>query len=50
MGVEWAKRWAAQPVAALVFTWALISLVNSDAYSVVHVLRHNSIDKCYVTV
>lgn len=42
MGVKWAKGWAAWPVAALVFTWALIRLVNSDAYPVVHVLRHNT--------
>ena len=32
MGVEWAEGWGAWPVAAQVFTWTLIRLVNSDAY------------------
>lgn len=31
MGVEWAEGWGAWPIAAQVFTWALIRLVNSDA-------------------
>lgn len=45
MGVDRAKGWCAWPVAACVFTWALIMLVNSDAYCVVPILRHNIRDK-----
>lgn len=46
MGVEWAEGWGAWPVATQVFTWPLIRLVNSDAYSAVRVLRHNITDSC----
>lgn len=47
MGVEWAEGWGARPVAAQVFKWALIRLVNSDANLVVRGLRHNITDSCY---
>lgn len=47
MGVEKAKGWGAWPLAAQVFTWVLIRLVHSDAYSVVRVLRHNITDRCH---